>query len=129
MKKLTIYAALLLSAAVLAPAQAGTEAAPKPARVPAFPMHLVASSADQGSVTVRYYSLKPWQPFCLVYAGLHMKFGPRYVNPQQCTSADSYGNATLTFMAQGPGPLIVSVILPTGEASSNVLDLEKLRAK
>lgn len=90
-------------------------------------MHLVASSADRGSVTVRYYSLKPWQPFCLVYAGLNMKFGPRYTNPQQCMSADSYGNATLTFMAEGPGPLIVSVILPTGDVMSNTLDLEKLR--
>lgn len=128
MKKLPILAAIVLSAAVLAPARAGTEATPT-ARVPAFPMHLVASSADRGSVTVRYYSLKPWQPFCLVYAGLNMKFGPRYVNPQQCTSADSYGNATLTIMAEGPGPLIVSVILPTGEANSNVLDLEKLRSK
>lgn len=129
MKNFKHTAALLLAAAILAPAGAVAEPAAKAQRGPVFPMHLVSSTVDRGAVTLRYYSLKQWQPFCLVYAGVDMKFGDRWDRPQKCLSADSNGLATVTIRAEGRGPLIVSVVLPSGEVRSDVIDVAKFRSE
>ena len=129
MKMFKYTAALFLAAAILAPGAAVAEPPAKAQRGPVFPMYLVSTSVDRNSFTVRYYSANPGQQFCVVYADVALESGERWKRwnrPRRCFSADSYGNATVTFHTHERGPHIVSVVIPSGAVRSDVLDLEKL---
>lgn len=115
---------LATNVAMAVPASVAQPATPK-----RFPVHLVSSVANTSEVTLRYYTPRPREQFCVAFAGVRVDLGPGWKHMPQCLTSDQYGAATVYLSARGRGTLIVSIVLPEGETHSDTLQLGEMRDK
>lgn len=100
------------------------------ASAPRFPVHLVSSSAkSSGSLTLRYFTPRPREQFCLAYAGVDVGLGPGWQHGPRCVTSDQYGSYTATLPIEGRGTVIVSIVLPDGTTHSDTLQMGALLDK